>query len=109
MSHLNHNFVGSVLRGFHKRFWSSASAEWLVCKPEGYDNHRSNKDFSEDSLAFMQAQQDVEIALKQYSESFGSTLLLGMVSQPCFPIPKPSTPKLSLVNNHTMAPFSLNA
>src|SRR6266436_10432742 len=63
MSHPNHNFVGSVLCGFREGFWPSASAEWLVCKPEGYDNHWSNEDFSEDSLAFMRAQRDVEIAL----------------------------------------------
>ncbi len=109
MSHPNHNFVGSVLCGFREGFWPSASAEWLVCKPEGYDNHWSNEDFSEDSLAFMRAQRDVEIALKRYSESFGSTLLPGMVSQPCFLVPKPGTAKFRLINDHTAGLFALNA
>ena len=59
MSHPNHNFVGSVLHGFREGFWPSASAECLVCKLEGYDNHRLNEDFSEDSLAFMQCRRDI--------------------------------------------------
>ena len=51
----------------------------------------------------------MEIDLKRYSQSFRSVLLPGMVSQPCFLVPKPGSVTYWLVNDHTAGHFVLNA
>ena len=108
VSHPNREFVTSILCSFRQGFWPSASAEHLICKYEGHDNRRSNETLDGDSLTFMCMQRDVEIALDRYSQSFGSKLLPGMVTQPCFPVPKPGSSKFRLINDHTAGHFALN-
>ncbi len=49
------------------------------------------------------------MSLGQYSESFGSSLLPGMVAQPVFTVPKKGLVKLRLVNDHSAGSKSLNS
>ena len=48
----------------------------------------------EESVAFLLQQQDREIKLAWYSESFGPDLLPGMTAQPIFTTPKKGSVKL---------------
>ncbi len=100
-SHPNCRFVELILCGFCEGFWPSALAEHLVCRYEGHDNHQANETLDENSLVFMHTQHDTEIGFNRYSQSFGLTLLPGMVSQPCFPVPKPGSATFQLVNDNT--------
>ena len=58
---------------------------------------------------FLKNQHDVEMGFERFSKSFGPELLLGMVVQPCFAVPKPGLLKFCLVNDHTAGQSSLNA
>ena len=49
------------------------------------------------------------MGFEQFSKLFGPELLLGMVVQPCFAVPKPGLLKFCLVNDHTAGQSSLNA
>ncbi len=60
-------------------------------------------------LDFLQSQRDIKIQLGRYSKSFGVTLLLGTIAQPCFTVPKPGMSKFRLVNDHMAGINSLNA
>ncbi len=63
----------------------------------------------EESATFLLQQQDKEIELAQYSESFGPNLLPGMIAQPIFTTPKKGSVKLQLVNDHSAGMNSLNS
>ncbi len=56
----------------------------------------------EESATFLLQQQDKEIELAQYSESFGPNLLPGMIAQPIFTTPKKGSVKLQLVNDQKL-------
>ncbi|KAF8591611.1 hypothetical protein K439DRAFT_1644223 [Ramaria rubella] len=106
-SHPNQPFVLSVCQGLREGFWL-----WAITDRTGYpvtwDNlHRPIPDPAH--RQFLHEQWDIEIALGQYSQSFGPDLLPGMHSMPPGVIPKPHSDKLRLINDLSAGQFPCNS
>ena len=96
--------------GLRSGFWPFANTEKLENSPQGCVMHlRGLPTLNNESSTFLKSQCDTEILLGQYSQTFGDTLLPGMVVQPIFTVPKKGSVKLQLVNDHSTGLNSLNS
>lgn len=105
--HPNRPLVQSVVHGLREGFWPMANFEGLDF-PEIWDEE-NYKSLSEEELAFVEEYAKEEEAAGRYSAEFGPDLLPGMFSMPMYPIPKPGTDKMRLVNDHSAGKFALNS
>jgi hypothetical protein len=105
--HPNRPLVNSVCRGFRGGFWP-----WADTDKEGYPITWDNSTHplrDPSHVQFLREQRDTEIALGQYSSTFGKELLPGMYSMPIGVVPKPHSDKLRLINDHSAGKFSCNS
>src|SRR5258707_5057861 len=94
-SHLNWPLVKSICLGLQHGFWPFADTEDPGRQPLGVVVCQGGMpNLDEESARFLLQQQDKEIELAQYSESFGPNLLPGMIAQPIFTTPKKGSVKL---------------
>ena len=106
-SHPNRPFVLSVCRGLREGFWP-----WAVTDDPTYPVTHDNsfRPITCDAhRQFVIAQRDEEIALGQFSPSFGTELLPGMYSMPIGVVPKKDGVKLRMVVDQSAEPFSQNS
>jgi Reverse transcriptase-like len=105
--HPNKSYVNSVCRGLRQGFWPLADGNnpdiWVT-----YDNSRRPIHQS-DRMQFVREHGDEDVMLERWSPSFGSSLLPGMYSSPIGVVPKPSSDKYRLVNDHSQEPYSPNS
>src|SRR5258708_1471422 len=102
--HPNNELMVSVCQGLRSGFWPFANTEKSDSLPQGCVTHPQGMPaLNDDSLSFLKSQHDPEISLSQYSQTFGTKLLPGMVAQPVFTIPKKGSTKLRLVIKHIAA------
>jgi hypothetical protein len=105
--HPNRPLIDSVCQGFRQGFWP-----WAQTDQPGYPTTWDNADrviSNPTHQQFLREQQDTEIALEQYSPTFGRQLLPGMYSMPISVVPKPHSDKLRLINNHSAGAYSCNS
>jgi hypothetical protein len=96
-----------VCLALHTGFWPWAVTDDLSI-PVTWDN--SDRCLKDPAHAkFIREQCDIEIALSQFSPSFGRDLLPGMHSMPLWVVPKPHSEKLRLVVDQSAEPFSQNS
>ena len=109
-NHPNTELVHSVCQGLRCGFWPFADTQkpesllqGCVSCPHGFPP------LDDESLSFLKSQCNAEMSLGRYSESFGASLLPGMVTQPVFTVPKKGLAKLCLVNDHSASSKSLDS
>src|SRR5258708_36895081 len=96
-NHPNTALISSVCHGLRSGFWPFAIME----KPENslqgcVMRLQGPPTLDDESLVFLKSQHDIEISIGQYSQSFGASLLPGMMSQPIFTVPKKGSTRLRL-------------
>ena len=93
-NHPNKDLVTSFFNGLRHGFWPFADTMNPNC-PNGSITHpHSLPGLDNESISFLKSQQDVEMSLEHYSESFRPQLLPGMVAQLIFTVPKKGSTKL---------------
>jgi hypothetical protein len=105
--HPNRALVDSVCKNFCEGFWLWADTD---CNeyPTTWDNS-SRPLHDPKHRQFLREQRDAEIALDQYSPTFGKDLLPGMYSMPIGVVPKPNSDKLRLINDRSAGQFACNS
>lgn len=104
-SHPNRALVASVCKGLREGFWPFADAD--ASAPTMWDY--SAWKVSDEQLAFLARQRDIEVEAGHFSSSFGRDLLPGMYSIPISAVPKPGSTDLRMVTDHSAGPHAPNS
>jgi len=106
-SHPNQPFVKSVCHGLHEGFWPWANTH-IGEYPDTLDSSLPEPK-NPDEAQFLQDQQDHEVFMGCFSESFGDKLLPGIYCMPIFAVPKPHSTDLQMVTDQSVGKYSLNS
>ena len=106
VTHPNRPFVESVLTGLREGFWPWASTQKDGFPPKHHEMPTGRH--TDKHLTFFRTQLEHEQGHRRYSQSAGGNLLPGMFCMPIYPVPKPDSEDLRLVNDYSAGPFSLN-
>jgi hypothetical protein len=107
LSHPNRAHVASVCLALREGFWPWAITDDPAL-PTTFDNsHRPITDPRHTDFLLQQCKE--EMALGQFSPSFGKELLPAMYSSPIGVVPKPHSEKLRMVVDQSAEPFSPNS